>query len=109
MDQAPGPSQARPDADNYANAGQLPGLLAARGRRTEPRAEATTERYLLLTRLYLIPGFGEKRIDRLQVRDIRTWLNRLRTTCQCCAQQKDAARPESKRRRCCATGACCRA
>ncbi|MGO9144596.1 MAG: tyrosine recombinase XerC [Streptosporangiaceae bacterium] len=70
-------------------------------------APKTTERYLLLTRLYLIPGLGDKRMDRLQVRDIRTWLNRLRTTCQCCAQGKDAARP-SPRRRCCAIGACCR-
>jgi integrase len=69
-------------------------------------APKTTERYALLTRLYLVPGLGTKRLDRLQVRDIRTWLNRLRTTCQCCAQGKDAAR-FSSRRRCCAIGACC--
>jgi integrase len=69
-------------------------------------APKTTERYALLTRLYLIPGLGDKRLDRLQIRDIRTWLNRLRATCQCCAQGKDAARPEPKRR-CCATGNCC--
>jgi integrase len=69
-------------------------------------APKTTERYALLTRLYLIPGIGAKRLDRLQVRDIRTWLNRLRTTCQCCAQGKDAARPADQRR-CCAIDACC--
>jgi integrase len=69
-------------------------------------APKTTERYMLLTRLYLIPGLGAKRLDRLQVRDIRTWLNRLRTTCQCCAQGKDAARLAG-RQRCCAIGACC--
>jgi integrase len=69
-------------------------------------APKTTERYALLTRLYLIPGIGAKRLDRLQVRDIRTWLNRLRSTCQCCAQGKDAARPAG-RRRCCAIDACC--
>jgi integrase len=69
-------------------------------------APKTTERYALLTRLYLIPGLGDKRLDRLQVRDVRTWLNRLRITCQCCAQDKDAARP-ADRRRCCAVGACC--
>jgi integrase len=36
------------------------------------------------------------------------WLNKLRDTCQCCAQGKDARRPE-KRRRCCAKvpSACC--
>ncbi|HYB17520.1 MAG TPA: HD domain-containing protein [Streptosporangiaceae bacterium] len=69
-------------------------------------APKTTERYALLTRLYLVPGLGVKRLDRLQVRDVRTWLNRLRTTCQCCAQGKDAARPID-RRRCCAIGICC--
>lgn len=69
-------------------------------------APKTTEKYALLTRLYLVPGLGVKRLDRLQVRDIRTWLNRLRTTCQCCAQGKDAGRPIG-RRRCCAMGACC--
>ncbi len=69
-------------------------------------APKTTEKYALLTRLYLVPGLGGKRLDRLQVRDIRTWLNRLRTTCQCCAQGKDAARP-AERRRCCAIGDCC--
>jgi integrase len=69
-------------------------------------APKTTEKYALLTRLYLIPGLGTKRVDRLQVRDVRTWLNRLRTTCQCCAQGKDAARvPDS--RRCCAARKCC--
>ena len=69
-------------------------------------APKTVEKYVLLSRLYLVPGLGTKRIDRLQVRDIRTWLNRLRITCQCCAQGKDAARPEN-RRRCCAIGNCC--
>ena len=69
-------------------------------------APKTTEKYALLTRLYLVPGLGAQRLDRLQVRDVRTWLNRLRTTCQCCAQGKDVARPIG-RRRCCAIGTCC--
>jgi integrase len=69
-------------------------------------APKTTEKYALLTRLYLVPGLGVKRLDRLQVRDVRTWLNQLRTTCQCCAQGKDAGRPID-RRRCCAIGTCC--
>jgi hypothetical protein len=66
----------------------------------------TSEKYKLLTRLYLIPGLGAKRLDRLQVRDVRTWLNNLRVTCQCCAQGKDARRPTAKQR-CCATSKCC--
>ena len=69
-------------------------------------APKTTEKYQLLTRLYIVPGLGGKRLERLQVRDVRTWLNRLRAECQCCAQGKDAARPP-ERRRCCATGRCC--
>jgi integrase len=56
--------------------------------------------------MYLVPGLGAKRLDRLQVRDVRTWLNRLRITCQCCSQGKDAAR-RPDRRRCCAIGTCC--
>jgi len=40
----------------------------------------------------------------LSVRDVQTWLNQLRTRCQCCAQEKDAARAKPK---CCAIGKCC--
>jgi integrase len=38
------------------------------------------------------------------VRDVQAWLNRLRTTCQCCAQAKDAVREQPQ---CCASGRCC--
>jgi integrase len=69
-------------------------------------APKTSEKYKLLTRLYLVPGLGHKRLDQLQVRDVRTWLNNLRTACQCCAQLKDARRPPD-RQRCCALGKCC--
>src|SRR4051794_30116040 len=57
-------------------------------------------------RLYIKPELGGKRLDRLQVRDVQTWLNALATTCQCCAQGKDARRP-ARQQRCCAAGACC--
>lgn len=67
----------------------------------------TYEKYEMCARLYIAPGLGGKRLDRLTVRDVRTWLNRLRETCQCCAQGKDARRPEDKRR-CCAVGTCCK-
>lgn len=41
----------------------------------------------------------------LTVREVRTWLNGLRDTCQCCAQGKDKSRAMPK---CCAAGQCCR-
>ena len=71
-------------------------------------APLTCATYETLTRLYLVPGLGTKRLDKLTVRDVQTWLNKVRTTCQCCAQGKDARRPE-KTRRCCAVGKCCAA
>ena len=40
--------------------------------------------------------------------DVRQWLNKLGRICQCCAQGKDAKRPENARR-CCAIGQCCHA
>ena len=42
---------------------------------------------------------------KLTVREVRTWLNGLRNTCQCCAQGKDKRRAAPK---CCAAGQCCR-
>lgn len=65
----------------------------------------TAETYAMHVRLYIIPGLGAKRLDKLIVRDVRTWVNTLLTQCQCCAQGKDAKR---ERPRCCAAGACCK-
>jgi integrase len=70
-------------------------------------APKTYEKYESFSRLHIIPHLGAKRLDRLQVKDIRQWLNKLGGICQCCAQGKDAARPPDKRR-CCAVGQCCR-
>jgi len=64
-------------------------------------APLTYATYETLTRVYIVPGIGVKRLDRLHVRDVQTWLNMVAQTCQCCAQGKDARRPVS-RRRCCA-------
>ena len=73
----------------------------------EPNLElATYAYYEAISRLYISPALGRKRIDRLQVREVQTWLNKLARSCQCCVQGKDAARPED-RRRCCAVGDCC--
>jgi integrase len=71
------------------------------------RAPLTASTYESLVRLYLVPGLGSKRLDRLSVRDVQTWMTGLRIACQCCAQGKDAHRP-TDRRRCCAVGNCCR-
>jgi len=69
-------------------------------------APKTIEKYELFSRLHIIPHLGTKRLDKLQVQHIREWLNKLSRICQCCAQKKDAARREDKRR-CCAVGKCC--
>ncbi|MFG2521173.1 tyrosine recombinase XerC [Streptomyces sp. NPDC048527] len=59
-------------------------------------------------RLYIAPYLGAKRLDRLTVRDVREWLTKLATVCQCCAQGKDSKRAPA-RRKCCAVGHCCEA
>ncbi|MBF8194580.1 site-specific integrase [Nonomuraea sp. K274] len=69
-------------------------------------APLTIATYETLTRLYVRPELGKKRLDKLSVRDIRIWLNKTRAACQCCAQGKDARRPAAKQR-CCAVGQCC--
>ncbi|WP_030217045.1 tyrosine-type recombinase/integrase [Streptomyces sp. NRRL WC-3626] len=64
--------------------------------------ENTHTRYGAAIRLHLNPGLGGKKLARLTTRDVRTFLDGLRTTCQCCAQERD-----TDRRRCCAIGQCC--
>jgi integrase len=70
------------------------------------RAPLTYIAYESAVRLHINPHLGAKRLKKLTVRDVREWLNKLVNTCQCCAQGKDAARREN-RRRCCAVGKCC--
>jgi integrase len=69
-------------------------------------APLTAATYETLVRLYIAPELGAKRLDRLDVRTVQTWINNVGRTCQCCAQGKDIRRPEAKRR-CCAIGKCC--
>lgn len=57
-------------------------------------------------RLYIAPHLGSKRLDKLTVRDVREWLTKLGTVCQCCAQGKDKKRAAA-RQKCCAVGDCC--
>ncbi|MEU0704514.1 tyrosine-type recombinase/integrase [Streptomyces bacillaris] len=66
--------------------------------------ENTHTRYTTCVHRYLIPGLGKKKLTKLTAKDIRTWLNQLRTTCQCCTRHIDARRDEP---RCCAAGSCC--
>ncbi|WP_406158909.1 site-specific integrase [Streptomyces sp. NBC_01005] len=66
--------------------------------------ENTHTRYTACVNNYLIPGLGKKKLTKLTAKDVRTWLNQLRTTCQCCARNIDAGRDQP---RCCATGTCC--
>lgn len=63
--------------------------------------ENTHTRYATCIRLHLIPGLGTKKVARLTAKDVRTFLDRLRATCQCCAQGLDTAH------RCCTIGQCC--
>ncbi|MFB7645336.1 tyrosine-type recombinase/integrase [Streptomyces sp. NPDC056084] len=65
--------------------------------------ENTHTRYGTCIRLYLIPGLGRKKLARLTTRNVRTFLDGLRTTCQCCAQGLDTFR-----KRCCTIDQCCR-
>ncbi|WP_405821341.1 site-specific integrase [Streptomyces sp. NBC_01390] len=64
--------------------------------------ENTHTRYAASIRLHINPGLGAKKLARLTTRDVRTFLDGLRTTCQCCAQKRD-----SVRRSCCTIGQCC--
>ncbi|WP_034088721.1 tyrosine-type recombinase/integrase [Streptacidiphilus albus] len=74
-----------------------------------PTTYATYSHYL---KSFIIPGIGGKRIAALTPKDVRIWLHRVRTACQCCTQGWDAARdpnaPRGRARpRCCAIGHCC--
>ncbi|WP_030421410.1 tyrosine-type recombinase/integrase [Streptomyces sp. NRRL F-5065] len=64
--------------------------------------ENTHTRYAASIRLHINPGLGVKKLARLTARDVRAFLDGLRTACQCCNQELD-----TNRRRCCAIGQCC--
>jgi integrase len=66
--------------------------------------ENTHTRYTTCVNRYPIPGLGKKKLTKLTAKDVRTWLNQLRTTCQCCTRNIDARREQP---RCCAVGQCC--
>lgn len=70
------------------------------GERVRP---STMRTYEWLSRCYVVPMIGGQRLSKVQPPSLRSFLNRAKTTCQCCAQGKDAARVASGQpARCCA-------
>ena len=71
----------------------------------EPSIRRTTfTTYEGAVRLHIIPGIGKRKLKTLQAAHIRVWLNALRKTCQCCAQDKDVKRAATRtgKAQCCA-------
>jgi integrase len=68
---------------------------------------STFPQYARAVHLHIIPGLGTKKLSSLTAKDIRTWLDTVRVTCQCCRQGIDAHRTPDKQR-CCAKEQCCR-
>lgn len=71
---------------------------------------STLRTYEWLSRCYVVPLLGNQRLGKLQPPTVRSFLNRAKETCQCCAQGKDAGRLSAgQQARCCATRprSCC--
>ncbi|MEU6402208.1 site-specific integrase [Streptomyces sp. NPDC046985] len=66
--------------------------------------ETTHTRYTAVVHQHLIPGLGSKKLSKLTAKDVRTWLNELRTVCWCCARGIDTNRDQPQ---CYAAGKCC--
>jgi integrase len=63
------------------------------------RVRPTTFRsYEQLTRLYLVPLLGKKKLTRLQAPDLRVAFNKLKKVCQCCATGRDQEREDKANR-----------
>ncbi|TWV45606.1 site-specific integrase [Streptomyces misionensis] len=67
---------------------------------------ATLNSYEGLSRLYIRPALGKKRLNRLSPADVRRFLSEFKSSCLCCLRGADKERPEDKRT-CCAVGRCC--
>ena len=66
----------------------------------------TYEKYEMFSRLHIIPHLGGKRLDKIQVKDIRQWLNKL--SCHLpVLRAGQRCRPGREKKRCCAVGKCC--
>nr|WP_245740614.1 site-specific integrase [Nonomuraea maritima] len=73
---------------------------------SQERRPKTYQGYESVVRLHLIPSLGKKRLGKLNAQDVRLFINRIRTECQCCRNGWDASRDKPM---CCAlkTGTCC--
>jgi integrase len=67
---------------------------------------ATLNSYEGLSRLYIRPALGKKRLNRLSPTDVRLFLAAFKDGCLCCLRGVDVARPEEERT-CCAVRKCC--
>ncbi len=68
---------------------------------------ATLNSYEGLSRLYIKPALGKKKLNRLSPTDIRLFLAAFKGGCLCCLRGVDAARAKDDRT-CCAVNKCCR-
>ncbi|WP_371598601.1 tyrosine-type recombinase/integrase [Streptomyces sp. NBC_00564] len=68
---------------------------------------STLNSYEGLTRLYIRPALGKKKLNRLSPADVRRFLAEFKASCLCCLRGADKERPEAKRS-CCAVGRCCK-
>ncbi|MGW2147192.1 tyrosine-type recombinase/integrase [Nonomuraea bangladeshensis] len=73
---------------------------------SQERRPKTYQGYEGVVRLHLIPGLGKKRLGKLNAQDVRLFINRVRSECQCCRNGWDASRDKPV---CCACkgGQCC--
>ncbi|MBN6057924.1 site-specific integrase [Nonomuraea sp. RK-328] len=73
---------------------------------SEERRPKTYQGYESVVRLHLVPGLGKKRLGKLNAQDVRLFINRVRSECQCCRNGWDASREGPV---CCALkgGQCC--
>ncbi|MEV6541243.1 tyrosine-type recombinase/integrase [Streptomyces sp. NPDC051665] len=67
---------------------------------------STLNSYEGLTRLYIRPALGKKKLNRLTPADVRRFLGEFKNSCLCCLRGADKERSEEKRA-CCAVGRCC--
>ncbi|MFD7321391.1 tyrosine-type recombinase/integrase [Streptomyces sp. NPDC059875] len=67
---------------------------------------ATLNSYEGLSRLYIRPALGKKRLNRLSPTDVRLFLAAFKDGCLCCLRGVDAARPTDEQT-CCAVRKCC--
>lgn len=68
------------------------------------RRPKTYQGYESVARVHLVPGLGRKKIRTLRAAEVRTWLARVASECQCCKHGWDKERREPE---CCAAGECC--